>query len=65
MRQLPPALLADLPADLPLQTLVVAGEACAAEVVGALVAWAADDQRLWPDRDDSLRQHERCLGGSR
>ena len=30
---LPPALLADLPADLPLQTLVVAGEACAAEVV--------------------------------
>ena len=31
---LPPALLGDLPADLPLSTLVVAGEACPAEVVG-------------------------------
>ena len=30
---LPPVVLADLPADLPLQTLVVAGEACSAELV--------------------------------
>ena len=30
---LPPALLADLPEDLPLRTLVVAGEACTADVV--------------------------------
>src|SRR5262249_9310810 len=30
---LPPALLGDLPADLPLETLVVAGEACAPDVV--------------------------------
>ncbi len=29
---LPPALLSDLPADLPLQTLVVAGEACSADL---------------------------------
>ena len=30
---LPPVVLADLPADLPLQTLVVAGEACSPELV--------------------------------
>ena len=30
---LPPVVLADLPAELPLQTLVVAGEACSAELV--------------------------------
>ena len=29
---MPPALLSDLPADLPLQTLVVAGEACSADL---------------------------------
>ena len=31
---LPPVLLADLPEDVPLQTLIVAGEACPADVVG-------------------------------
>src|SRR5262249_56444908 len=30
---LPPVLLADLPEDVPLQTLIVAGEACSADVV--------------------------------
>ena len=30
---LPPVVLADLPADLPLQTLVVAGETCSPELV--------------------------------
>src|SRR5262249_58870736 len=29
----PPVLLADLPEDVPLQTLIVAGEACSADVV--------------------------------
>ena len=29
---------------------------------GALVAGPADDQRLWPDRDDGLRDHERRAG---
>src|SRR5262249_3392218 len=34
---LPPVLLDDLPEDVPLQTLIVAGEACSADVVGG---WA-------------------------
>ena len=62
---LPPVLLPDLPADLPLETLVVAGEACSAGCGGALVAGPADDQRLWPDRDDGLRDHERRAGRAR
>ena len=37
---LPPVLLADLPEDLPLQTLIVAGEACPAAVVARVVARA-------------------------
>jgi len=39
---LPPVLLADLPEDLPLETLIVAGEACSADAGGALVAGTAD-----------------------
>src|SRR5262249_40171657 len=35
---LPPVLLADLPEDVPLQTLIVAGEACPADVVAR---WSA------------------------
>ena len=30
------------------------------DAVRTLVAGPADDQRLWPDRDDGLRDHERC-----
>ncbi len=50
---LPPALLADCrctSADLPLETLVVAGEACPPEAGGALVEGPANDQWLRPDR---------------
>ena len=48
---LPPVVLADLPADLPLQTLVVAGEALR-RTGRALVGGPSHDQCLWADRDD-------------
>ena len=44
------------PEDLPLQTLMVAGEACPADVGRrAGRQGRRTDQRLWPDRDDGLR----------
>ena len=60
---LPPVLLPDLPDDLPLRTLVVAGEVVCAGPGGALVTGAADDQRVRADGDDGLRDHERSAGG--
>jgi non-ribosomal peptide synthetase component F len=58
---LPPALLSELPDDVPLKTVVVAGEACSAGVVARWSQGPAHDQRLWTDRDNGLRQHERAV----
>ena len=55
---LPPVVLGDLSSDLPLQTLVVAGEACAPARLKRLVGGSAHDQCLRPDRDDGLRDDE-------
>ena len=62
---LPPAVVASLPEDLPLETLVVAGEALPGGAGGALVGGPADGQRLRPDRDDGLARPWRSAGGRR
>ena len=41
------------------------GRGLPGRVGGPLVGGPADDQRLWPDRDDGGRDHERSAGGRR
>ena len=45
--------------DMPLRTLIVAGEACPPEEVARWSTQSADDQCLWTDRDNGLCDHER------
>ena len=44
--------------DLPLKTLIVAGDICSADAVARWSAGPADDQRLWSDRDHGRAIHE-------
>ena len=55
---LPPVLLADLPEDLPLQTLIVAGEACPAAVVARWSPGRRMINAYGPTETTVVRNHE-------